>query len=303
MKVRVAKEQLDLFEITVLEQSAELEALELKELAEHPSADPVVLVGRCLTRERAATIRGIAGAVFQSGTVMLIVPPFGDPDFSPYVDAPLSIRVVRRPATSECRVVVSEWHARLGSMLNIRSDHHIETALTAGEACLDGEGKIILLRYQPKNTSGAVFVSTLQLFSYTALTNESDRNRLISEVLNWRNLQPSSVRTVERTLFESHVPSRDDLSLVLLAVFASSSSNAGTLREIVENHFGKHLREEEIRTVLGYLESEGVLERVDQQSFSRVSDRRLIDSIEALGLHAYARELKEIVRNGMEVSG
>jgi hypothetical protein len=302
MKARVAKEQLDLFEITVLEQSAEIEALELTDLAEHPSADPVVLVGRCLTRERAATIRGIADAVFKSGTVMLIVPPFGDHDFSFYVDAPLSIRVVRRPATSECRVVMPEWQARLGSTLNIRSDHYIDTALTAGVACLDGDGKIILLRYQPKNTSGAVFVSTLQLLSYTALTSESDRNLLVSEILNWRNPQLSTVHNVERTLIEPHVPSRDDLSLVLLAIFASSSLDAGTLRETVEIYFDKHLAEGEIQIVLGYLESEGVLDRVDSQSFSRVSDQRLIGAIEALGLHAYARELKELVRNGMEVS-
>lgn len=303
MKVRVAKEQLDLFEITVLEQSAELVVLEFADLAEHPSTDPIVLVGRCLTGERATTIRSIADAVFRSGTVLLLVPPFGDNDISPFVDAPLSIRAVRRPATSDCRVVMPEWQDRLGLTLSIRSDHHIETALTAGEACLDGNGKVVLLRYQPKNTSGAVFVSTLQLLSYTALTTESDRNLLVAEVLSWRNLQSSTPDKVKRTLIESQVPSRDNLSLVLLAIFASSSLDSSILRETMETYLGTHMAEGEIETVLGYLESEGVLDRVDQQSFIKVSDRRLAEAIEALGLHAYARELEELVGNGMEVFG
>ncbi|MGC9966666.1 MAG: hypothetical protein ABSE08_14780 [Syntrophobacteraceae bacterium] len=303
MKVRVAKEQIDLFEITILEQSAELEALDLVDLAEHPSTDPVVFVGRSMTRERAATIRSIADAVFKSGTVMLIVPPFADNDISLYVDARLSIRVVRRPPTSDCSVVTPEWQARLGSKLNIRSDHHIETALTAGETCLDGDGKIVLLRYQPKNTSGAVFVSTLQLLSYTALTDESDRNVLIAEVLNWRNLQVASAHTVEHTFIDAHVPTREELSMVLLAIVASSSLDSNTLQQTTDTYFGGHLSDHVISRVLAYLESEGVIERVNEQSHTKIADRRLNEAIEALGLHAYARELRELVRNGMEASG
>jgi len=82
MKARVWKEQVDLFEITILEQLVELAPLSLSDLATDQSIDPIVLVGKALSKERVSSFRQIASNAFKSGAAMLLVPPFGDYDIS-----------------------------------------------------------------------------------------------------------------------------------------------------------------------------------------------------------------------------
>lgn len=301
MKARVWKEQVDLFEITILEQLVELAPLSLSDLATDQSIDPIVLVGKALSKERVSSFRQIASNAFKSGTAMLLVPPFGDYDISSYVDTPASIRLVRRGAASDCKIIDPEWLARIGSLLRIRSDHYIDTALAAGVVCVDGEGKTTLLRFQPKNTTGALFISTLQLLSYTALTDESNRIALLSEVLEWKNVKSDLAIGPEDTASAPQPPTKEDISAVLLALCVLPSLDHNRLLEVMDHYFNKRLSDEALHNVLIYLESEGVLQYSDRQSHFKIVVDRLTQAIEDLGLHAYARELKELAQSSTEV--
>ena len=75
--------------------------------------------------------------------------------------------------------------AVVGEEAKIRSDHFFDTALGAGVIAVDVQGKAVLIRYQASNTQGPVFFSALQLLSYTALTDESQRQRLLGHLLSW----------------------------------------------------------------------------------------------------------------------
>ena len=163
MKVHIWKEQQDFFEIAILEQSTELVPMSLADLATGGSRDPIVIVGKALSSERVSSFRQIITNVFKAGTALLLVPPFGDFDLSFYIDIATPIRIIRQPATSECTIKNKNLLPHIGPQLKIRSDHFIDTALAAGVVCVNRDGKTTLLRFQPKNTAGALFISTLQL--------------------------------------------------------------------------------------------------------------------------------------------
>jgi len=69
----------------------------------------------------------------------------------------------------------------------------------------------------------------------------------------------------------------------------------------MDHYFNKRLSDEALHNVLIYLESEGVLQYSDGQSHFKIVLDRLTQAIEDLGLHAYARELKELAQSSTEV--
>ena len=78
MKARVWQAQADLFEVSVLQQTAEPMACTLDALITGAPDEPLVLVGRALTSAHLHDIRQLAASVARLGATMLLCPPFGD---------------------------------------------------------------------------------------------------------------------------------------------------------------------------------------------------------------------------------
>jgi hypothetical protein len=292
MKVLVWKEQADLFEVSVLEQTARPVPGSLDDLG-RDSTLPVLLIGRALAPDRRAEIEALARAVFASGRPLLIIPPYGDLDVGRYLDAPASVRLRRRSPESSVQVVDDGLRAEVGSTLSIRSDHIIETALGAGILALDIGRKPVAIRYQPKNTSGAVFVVSLQLLSYTALSSEDHRQALLAALLDWRS---KAIRGRNQELQGAVVPEPldpDDVATVLLALVASGAPDTPALRRIADEVLHYPLDDERVERVLAEFEHEGLVRRL--AGGGRAVDLPALQrALEASGLHAYAREMQEM---------
>lgn len=300
MKVLIWKEQADLFEMSVLEQTALPVPGTLDDLG-GDSRLPVILIGRALASDRRTEIGALAQAVFASGRPLLITPPYGDLDVGRYLDTPASVRLRRRSPESAVQVVDDVLRAEVGPALTIRSDYVIETALGAGILAIDAGRKPIAIRYQPRNTSGAAFVVTMQLLSYTALSSEEHRQALLAALLSWRS---ETVRTHARDLSNT-APSEpmdpDDVATILLALATAGTAEAPALRQVAETVLQFPLDDERIERVLTQLEEEGVIKRL-ADGRRTVEEAALQRALEASGLHAYAREMQEMALQHSQVA-
>ncbi len=300
MKARVWQDQADLFEVSVLQQTAEPVAWTLDDLITGPTGEPLVLVGRALTSAHLYAIRQLTESVTRLGATMLLCPPFGDSDVGRYLDIPVSLRVVRRGPEAEVRIVDTEIVSAVGAQLTIRSDHCIETALSVGVIATDAAGKPTLLRYQPSNRSGAIFVSTLQLLSYTALSNEQHRQALLSTVLAWRNEMAGALAAEAMTPATSAAPDRETLVPVLLAMAAGRTVDHVRVQALVHTYLGAVLTPEAVQDALTYLAVAGVIVSPLEAGSPAVSTEALHAALDTLGLHAYARELHELIDSAEE---
>jgi hypothetical protein len=295
MKVRVWKEQLESFEMSVLEQCAQLVPSQLEEMASQEVDMPVVLLGRALVQGREQLIRKLIAGVYRSTTAMLLVPPFGDLDLHRYLDTRESIRVVRRSPDSTLRLITSDWQTNLGADLAIRSDQFLETSLVAGLLGVDSSSKPVLLRYQPRNTAGAVFLSTAQLLSYTALSVEKDREALLLAILSWTTLVHGRPETSPLATPAPGQATKEEVTAVLLAVAAAQTLDVSILQAFLENLFGTSPSPERLVICLEYLASEGI-SVVAADGSATVVEIQLHRALEALDLHAYARELEDMAQ-------
>ena len=187
MKSLILDIQKDLFESSVLEQSAEIKFVLVDE-ALGMKGVPCVLLGSKGIDDFTGTVRKLARSNYQNGTGLIIINPPTDIDIGNAVDAPVSIIVKRRKTSSFCKP--SGFDGRDGEgKYEIWSDGTIESSLSSGVMGVDDNKGTVLLKYQPKNTSGAVFITTLKLLSYSGMTNETDREELLKLLLTWENKQ------------------------------------------------------------------------------------------------------------------
>ena len=298
MKVRIWQEQADLFEISVLEQTAEVSPATMQELLVDV-ATPVVLIGRALASERLPEVRSLFDAVFKSGRTIVIVPPYADLDIGRYLDTPVGVRLLRRPPDATVRVVDDNLRLHFDKALSVRSDHVIETALGAGLIATDGTGKPVALRYQPRNTSGAALVCTVQLLSYTALSTEEHRQALLVALLLSRADSAAKDVTLTPDVGPETVE-QGHLATMLVALSAAGSVDPSRLRDVAETYLQLSLDAETTEHILRHLEAEGILTR-GSEGERCVSGGALKSALDDLGLHACARELQEIVREHPEV--
>ena len=295
MRTRVLDEQADLFEISILEQTAEVVPGSLEEIGADPEA-PVVLIGKALSPERVADFRALAARVFASGRCLLLLPPYGDLDIGRYLDTPVGMRLTRRQATATVRVVDPATRDEVGDEAVVRSDHIIETSLGAGMIATDDAGRAVALRFQPRNTSGAAVVTTLQLLSYSALSNEEDRQTLLSSLLAWRNESAAGLgeelpgRVRKEEVDPGHV------ATLLVALGASGITDGSRLRDVASTYLQLDLDASQAEAVLSRLETESVL-TLDAEGQRVIVRDALDDVLERLGLHAYSRELREVLRD------
>ena len=174
----------------------------------------------------------------------------------------------------------------------------IETALGAGLLATDGSGKPVALRYQPRNTSGAALLCSVQLLSYTALSTEEHRQALLAALLLTRGNDAGHRVAPPRDSAPDAVDP-GHVATMLVALSAAGSADPMRLRKVAETFLQLSLDAQATETVLEHFEAEGVLARSEGER--RVQAGILESALDALGLHACARELQEMVREHPEV--
>ncbi|MEM1250447.1 MAG: hypothetical protein AAGK22_29045 [Acidobacteriota bacterium] len=297
MKTRVLEEQADLFEVGVLSQSAEVEGVALDALIAEPSGAPVVIVGRALESARLPEFRRLATAAARAKVAVLLVPPFADLDIGRYFETPVRLRAQRRSTESEVGVVDPSAAKELGDEIKIRSDHHFDTALGAGVVATDQQGKPVLIRFQATNTSGPVYFSALQLLTYTALTDDGHRQAALAHMLAWEPAAAADEvddEAAHATKADSKPPpvSREVLVPVGLLLSAGGAQASDQLRSRARALLGADLSEGDVKRALEEFGSMGVVTLEEPMT---VVSAELDVFLERLGLHAYVRELADLL--------
>ena len=257
----------------------------------------MVVVGGLLTLERLADMRKHSAVLARAGTSVLVTPPFADIDLGRSFETPVQLLVQRRAAESTAHMVDTTAAAIVAEEAKIRSDHFFDTALGAGIIAADVHGKAVLIRYQASNTQGPVFFSALQLLSYTALTDESQRQRLLAHLLSWvpavasEPMAPMSETGVDR---KGRVVAESTLIPVALLLAAGGEQTEGQLRARAHAHLGANLSADDVGRALEVLRREGLI-GFDPARPICVSVEALNGFLEQRGLYPYVRELEDLL--------
>jgi len=288
MKTLILDIQKDLFQSSVLEQSAEIQFVSVDE-AIGMKGFPCVLLGSKGINDFSGTVRKLARTNYQNGTGLIIINPPTDTDIGNAVDAPVSIIVKKRKASSFCKP--SGFNGLdVESKYEIWSDGTIESSLSSGVMAVDDNKSSVLLKYQPKNTSGAVFITTLKLLSYSGMTNETDRESLLKLLLTWENKQPfANAETTE----DAESSDESVLHSVAILSFSYGSNDPNKLSAAMSRFFNLNC---DVDTVLQALDQLSIDLNVTALKETEVNWTSMLeDYIDEAGLYAYAREIKEIL--------
>ncbi|GAB7503994.1 hypothetical protein Bwad004_05080 [Bilophila wadsworthia] len=285
MKTLILDIQKDLFESSVMEQSAEIQFVSVDE-ALGVKGIPCVLLGSKGVDDFTGTVRKLARTNYQNGTGLLIINPPTDTDIGNAVDAPVSITVKKRKASSFCRP--SGFDGLGGeSKYEIWSDGTIESSLSSGVMGIDENKGAVLLKYQPKNTSGAVFITTLKLLSYSGMTNETDRESLLKSLLTWENKQSF---TSEEQTEEAASPDESVLHAVAILSFSYGSKDPDKISATMSRFFTLNVDADAVGTALDQLSTK-------LNATKETWTSKLEDYIDQAGHYSYAREIKEILED------
>jgi hypothetical protein len=294
MKARVLQEQADLFEVGVLSQTAEVTALSMEDLLTAPAGPPVVIVGRLLAAARLTELRRFAVAAARAQVAIVLVPPFNDLELGRYFETPVELRAQRRTSSEAARIVDQSAVAVLGGAAKVRSDHYFETALGAGVLAVDEQGKPVLIRFHATNTSGPVFFSALQLLTYTALTDEGQRQAALVYLLSWvpeAQTKPTAPRGA--ALPPKEHESADAVVPVALLLAAGGAPATEVLVRRASELLGTDVSVTLVNEALVALGAQGLLQGSPGEWTPTPSLLR--EYLERLGLHAYLRELKSML--------
>jgi hypothetical protein len=285
MKTLILDIQKDLFESSVLEQSAEIQFVSVDE-ALGVKGVPCVLLGSKGIDDFTDTVRKLARANYQSGTGLIIINPPIDTDIGNAVDAPVSITVKKRKASSFCKPLGFDGLDG-ESKHEIWSDGTIESSLSSGVMGVDDNKGTVLLKYQPKNTSGAVFITTLKLLSYSGMTNETDRESLLKLLLIWENKQSfvNEEPTEDVTASDESV-----LHAVAILSFSYGSKDPDKISAAMSRFFTLNTDADAVRQVLEQLS-------INLNATKKNWTSKLEDYIDQAGHYSYAREIKEILED------
>jgi len=281
MKTLILDIQKDLFESSVLEQSAEIQFVSVDEVLGVKGV-PCVLLGSKGIDDFTGTVRKLARANYQNGIGLIIINPPIDTDIGNAVDAPVSITVKKRKASSFCKPSGDGE-----SKYEIWSDGTIESSLSSGVMGVDDNKGTVLLKYQPKNTSGAVFITTLKLLSYSGMTNETDRESLLKLLLMWENKQSfvNEEPTEDVTASDESV-----LHAVAILSFSYDSKDPDKISAAMSRFFTLNTDADAVRQVLEQLS-------INLNATKENWTSKLEDYIDQAGHYSYAREIKEILED------
>jgi hypothetical protein len=288
MKTLILDIQKDLFESSVLEQSAEIQFVSVDE-ALGIKGIPCVLLGSKRIDDFTGTVRKLVRASYQNGTGLIIINPPADTDIGNAIDAPVSIIVKKRKASSFCKPFGFDG---LGgeSKYEIWSDGTIESSLSSGVMGVDDNKGTVLLRFQPKSTSGAVFITTLKLLSYSGMTNETDRESLLKLLLTWENKQ-SFIN--EEPTEDAAAPDESVLHAVAILSFSYGSKDPDKIAAAMSRFFTLNTDADVVRQAVEQLLIK--LNATDLKDTGENWIPKLEGYIDQAGLYSYAREIKEIL--------
>lgn len=295
MKARVVEAQADLFEVGVLSQTAEVQSVSIDLLLTNPAGAPLVIVGGLLGVERIDDMRRLTAVLARAGAAIVVVPPFTDLELGRYFETPVQLRAQRRAADSVARVTDGATDEAVGTELKVRSDHFLDTALGAGVLAVDAETKPVLIRYQATNTAGPVFFSALQLLTYTALTDEGQRQGLLAHLLSWT---PTVIfEAMESPQRPSSPPKADTIGedvlvSVALLLAAGGPQTEEHIRSRAQALLGADLTVEDIRHALVELGRQGLVAAEGREPGDRGALARFL---EQRGMHPYLRELAALL--------
>jgi hypothetical protein len=295
MKARVLQEQADLFEVGVLSQTAEIAALSMEDLLTSPAGPPVVIVGRLLAAARLTELRRLSVAAARAQVAIVLVPPFNDLELGRYFETPVELRAQRRTSSEAARIVDQSAVAVLGGTAKVRSDHYLDTASGAGVVAVDDQGKPVLIRFHATNTSGPVFFSALQLLTYTALTDEGQRQAALAYLLSWvpdAQTKPTGQRGAALPSQE-HEVSADAVVPVALLLAAGGAQASEVLVRRASELLGTDVSVTLVNEALVALGAQGLVE--GSPGDWTPTPNLLREYLERLGLHAYLRELKTML--------
>jgi hypothetical protein len=284
MKTIVLDVQKDLFESSVLEQSIPIQFVSLDEALGIEDASCVLLSSKGIN-DFIITVRKLAHAQYKKGSGLILVNPPVDIDIGNAIDAPVSIFVKKRQASSICKSSGSEFFKSKGEY-EIWSDGIIASSLSTGTMAVDDRQETVILKYQPKNTTGAVFVTTLKLLSYSGMTNEEDRESLLKLLLDWENTQSQTIisptEVVEETIDKSV------LDAVAILAFAYKTTDPNKIHSVISRFFTLDCNMATIKKSIDSLTL--MMNAPDNELLSKIADY-----IDQSGLYSYAREIKEIL--------
>jgi hypothetical protein len=295
MMTRVLEAQADLFEVGILAQTAEVQPVSMEQLPESAFGTPLVVVGSFLGPERLDDLRRLLPALGRASSAVIVVPPFADPDVGRYFETPVGLLVQRRGAESAVRVVDVATAEALGTEVTIRSDHFFDTALGAGVVAVDAQGKPVLIRYQATNTSAPVFFSALQLLSYTALTDEGQRQRLLTHLLSWAPAAVSEVPAATPTSLgdpKADTVGEGVLVPVALLLAAGGPQTEERLCARAQALLGVALSGDDVRRAVSALGCQALMA---SQGADPASHAALERFLEQRGMHPYQRELADLL--------
>lgn len=295
MKARVLEAQADLFEVGVVSQAAEVQLVSIDQLLADPSGDPVLIIGSLLAADRLGDMRRLSSVLARAHTNVIVVPPFADLDLGRYFETPVHLRVQRRAAESVAYVADGTTAATLGDELKVRSDHFFDTPLGAAVTAVDAQGKPVLIRYQVTNTAGPVFFSALQLLTYTALTDEGQRQGLLTHLLSWAPVVASDAATPSSR--SSNPPKADSISEdmlvpVALLLAAGGLQTEDQLRARAQALLGVDLSGDDVRHAVEELSRQGL---VASEGTGPSTPAALNRFLEQRGMHPYLRELAALL--------
>lgn len=290
MKTLMLDIQKDFFESSILEQSAEIQFVSVDE-ALGMKGFPCVLLGSKGIDDFTGTVRKLARTNYQNGTGLIIINPPTDTDIGNAVDAPVSIIVKKRKASSFFKP--SGFDGLGGeSKYEIWSDGTIDSSLSSGVMGVDDNKGTVLLKYQSKNTSGAVFITTLKLLSYSGMTNEIDREALLKQLLTWENKQ-SFVN--EEPTEDVTAPDESVLHAVAILSFSYGSKDPEKILAVMSRFFTLNVDADAVREAIDQLSTN--LNATDLKETGENWTSKLEDYIDQAGLYSYAREIKEILED------
>jgi len=285
MKALILDIQKDLFESSVLEQSAEIQFVSVDEALRMKGISSVLLGPKGID-DFTGTVRKLVRTNYQNGTGLLIINPPTDADIGNAVEAPVSIIAKKRKASSFC--MPSGFDGLGGeSKYEIWSDGTIESSLGSGVMGVDDNKGTVLLKYQPKNTSGAVFITTLKLLSYSGMTNETDREALLKQLLTWENKQ---LFINKEPTEDVTAPDESVLHAVAILSFSYGSKDQEKISAAMSRFFTLNSDADAVGKALDQLSTN--LNATQENWMSKLEDY-----IDQAGHYSYAREIKEILED------
>lgn len=294
MNLHCLTDQQDLFEMSVLSQTVEIVPITAEAVIEGGLQFPLVIVGRWLTIERVMELKRLVRAIHDGLHPLFLFPPYVQRELEVYLDLPVPLALVRQNPELVTVVdgILTEMLQR--DTVRIRVDDGLNSSLRAGVMARVQDGLPVLLRHQPKNTQAPIIIATLHLLTYSALSDELDRQGMLEALLNYpyaiaRREVPDERQRVggERV----QVPA-ESLKAVVAALAAVPRQSVRGLLAMLSQRLSYTIETEHLEAALSELSRHGVIQTEAGQVQADVDTMtRLVDE---WGLRAYVRELLEM---------